>query len=48
MNTRTAIDEISPYSTVSTGHLPSVDLVQALVAKAHDRLKSVDEGEVAD
>ena len=33
----------SPY--VSTGHLPSPDLVSALVAEAHARYKSNSEGE---
>lgn len=47
MNTRTPIDEIS-LPTVSTGHLPPTDLVQTLVVEAHDRFKSVNEGEVAD
>ncbi len=35
-----------PY--VSTGHLPPPDLVRSLVAQAHERFKSLDEGQVAD
>ncbi len=48
MNTRIPVNEIGIRSTVSTGHLPPTDLVQALVTEAHDRFKSVDEGKVAD
>ena len=46
----------SPYSRampstrlpVSTGHLPNTEKVSALVAEAHERFKSVSEGENAD
>lgn len=34
--------------TVSTGHLPSANLVQSLVNEAHDRFGSIAEGKVAD
>ena len=38
-------DEPSEPSYVSTGHLPPAELVGALVAEAHERFKSVAEGE---
>ena len=39
-----APDDLSP---ISTGHLPSGDMVQKLVAEAHNRYKANDEGENA-
>jgi glutaminase len=35
-------------SPVSTGHLPAAERVRALVAEAHERFKSIDEGKNAD
>ena len=35
-------------SPVSTGHLPPAERVRALVAEAHERFKSIDEGKNAD
>lgn len=48
MNMRTSTDEATAHSAISTGHLPPADLVQALVADAHNRFKSVKQGKVAD
>lgn len=48
MNTRTLTDETTLRSTVSTGHLPSADRVQALVNEAYERCRLVDAGKVAD
>lgn len=48
MNTQIPVDGTNVSSPVSTGHLPSADRVQTLVAEAYDRFKSVDEGTVAD
>jgi glutaminase len=42
MNTQLEIDEVTEY--VSTGHLPAVDLIRALVAEAYERYKSNTEG----
>ena len=42
------IDEAAGNSFVSTGHLPSEDLVKALVAEAHARFQSVAEGQNSD
>jgi glutaminase len=36
------------FSPVSTGHLPAAELASALVAEAHKRFKSIDEGKNAD
>jgi glutaminase len=43
MDARGDPDEAGEASYVSTGHLPSPDLVQNLVAEAHERFKSVAE-----
>jgi glutaminase len=45
MSTRRPIDEAAGASYVSTGHLPSPDLVEALVAEAHERYQSNTEGQ---
>jgi glutaminase len=42
MNTQLEIDEVTEY--ISTGHLPTVDLIRALVAEAYERYKSNTEG----
>src|SRR6516164_169050 len=39
---------LTAFSTVSTGHLPAAELASALVAEAHKRFKSIDEGKNAD
>ena len=39
---------LTTTSPVSTGHLPPAEHVRALVAEAHERFKSIDEGENAD
>ncbi len=48
MYTRFYAEENPGPSTVSTGSLPSADLVQSLILEAHERYRSVDEGQVAD
>ena len=48
MLTRIETDEAAGDSFVSTGHLPSEDLVRALVAEAHARFNSVAEGKNSD
>lgn len=44
MNPRLPIDKTADPEYVSTGHLPSAELVAALVAEAHQRFKSNTEG----
>src|SRR5262245_18060916 len=44
MGTRTAIREVAGHDYVSTGHLPSAELVTALVSEAYERFKSNNEG----
>jgi glutaminase len=39
---------LTTSSPVSTGHLPAAERVRALVAEAHERFKSIDEGKNAD
>ncbi len=39
---------LTTFSPVSTGHLPAAERVRALVAEAHERFKSIDEGKNAD
>ena len=39
---------LTAFSTVSTGRLPAAERVRDLVAEAHERFKSVDEGKNAD
>ncbi len=39
---------LTTSSPVSTGHLPATERVRALVAEAHERFKSIDEGKNAD
>ena len=39
---------LTASSPVSTGHLPPAERVRALVAEAHERFKSIDEGKNAD
>jgi glutaminase len=39
---------LTTFSPVSTGHLPAAERVCALVAEAHERFKSIDEGKNAD
>lgn len=39
---------MTPFSPVSTGHLPAIDQVKILVQEAHRRFQMVQEGEVAD
>ena len=39
---------LTTSSPVSTGHLPAAEHVYALVAEAHERFKSIDEGKNAD
>jgi len=48
METRTAVREVAGRDYVSTGHLPSREQVQALVAEAYERFKSNTEGENSD
>ena len=48
MRTPIDVDEAAEPSYVSTGHLPSAERVDALLADAHERFKSVQEGKVAD
>jgi len=45
MPTRPEIDETARSSYVSTGHLPTPDLVRTLAAEAHERFKGNTEGE---
>ena len=42
------IDEATALSSVSTGHLPTAELVRTLAVEAYERFKSVDEGKIAD
>lgn len=42
------IDEATALSSLSTGHLPTAELVRTLVVEAYERFKSVGEGKVAD
>lgn len=42
------MDEIGDAGYVSTGHLPPDDVMEALVAEAHARFRSNDEGAVSD
>src|SRR5215471_17959801 len=39
---------LTSFSPVSTGHLPAAERASALVAEAHERFKSIDEGKNAD
>src|SRR6516165_2592591 len=39
---------LTTFSPVSTGHLPAAELANALVAEAHKRFKSIDQGKNAD
>ncbi len=48
MEARGDPEEAGEASHVSTGQLPSADLVQSLVAEAHERFKSVAEGSNSD
>jgi glutaminase len=48
MRTPIDVDEAAEPSYVSTGHLPSAERVDTLLADAHGRFKSVQEGKVAD
>jgi len=48
MYTRFYSEENSGPSTVSTGNLPSDDLVASLITEARERYKSIDDGVVAD
>lgn len=48
MDARLYMDEVVDLSSVSTGHLPSAELVKTLLREGHERFKSVHEGEVAD
>jgi glutaminase len=47
MNTRLPPDETVGAPYVSTGHLPSSELVKALVAEAHSRYQSNTEGQTS-
>jgi glutaminase len=47
MGRQLEIEQAAGPSYVSTGHLPPAELVQRLVAEAHDRFKSVDDGKNA-
>ena len=42
-----ATDKLKPFAWVSTGHLPSPELVTTMVAEAHNRFKSNREGKSA-
>src|SRR5262249_3103374 len=44
----TSLPMLTTFSPVSTGHLPAAELASALVAEAHERFKSIDEGKNAD
>lgn len=48
MLTRLDIDEASSTAAVSTGRLPAAADVARLVAEAHERYRTLDEGKVAD
>jgi glutaminase len=48
MLTHIDVDGRDDPSAVSTGHLPSAQIVRDLVVDAHERYKGVDEGTVAD
>jgi len=48
MDVRLYVDEAIGPSSVSTGHLPSGELVKTLLSEGHERFKSVNEGKVAD
>jgi glutaminase len=48
MHTPLEFDEATEIENISTGHLPSPELVKSLVAEVYDRYKSLDEGTVAD
>ena len=48
METRRERLERAEYDYVSTGHLPSPELVRALVSEAHERFKSNSEGKNSD
>lgn len=48
MDTRLYIDDVPENWPVSTGHLPPATQVDTLLAEAHTRFKSLDEGKVAD
>ena len=39
---------LTTFSPVSTGHLPAAELASTLVAEAHKRFKSIDQGKNAD
>jgi glutaminase len=48
MHTEISLDENALLEPVSTGHLPSAEQVESLVAEAYERYRSLDEGRVAD
>jgi glutaminase len=48
MRTPLDSDDESGPTFVSTGHLPPAERVDTLLAEAHERFRSVDEGKVAD
>ena len=48
MDTRLYIDDVPENWPVSTGHLPPATQVDTLLAEAHTRFKSLDEGKIAD
>jgi len=48
MNARLKVQEESETSYVSTGHLPSAEMVSGLVAEAHERFRSNREGANSD
>lgn len=43
-----SLNQPNPASPISTGHLPSPDRVEALIAAAYERGKSIEAGQVAD
>jgi len=48
MNTQLSIDKITEESVENTENIPHAQIVSALVSQAHDRFKSIEEGQVAD
>jgi glutaminase len=48
MEAQTASREVAGHDYVSTGHLPSAELVKALVSEAYERFKSNNEGRNSD
>src|SRR5882724_6794400 len=48
MDLRTSIDQPTPASYVSTGHLPSPEAVRKLVSEAYERCRSNTDGKNSD